>query len=67
MEADLSGIIVGLDIGSAFIRVAIGELDLDNNIKIIGASKTPSKGVNNGVIINSGAVEACIKEALESA
>ncbi|MBP5695025.1 MAG: cell division protein FtsA [Treponema sp.] len=63
----MSGIIVGLDIGSSFIRVAIGELDLDNNIKIIGAAKAPSKGVNNGVIINSSAVEACVKEALDSA
>lgn len=63
----MSGIIVGLDIGSAFIRVAIGELDFDNNIRIIGVAKSPSKGVNNGVIINSSAVEACVKEALGAA
>jgi len=67
LEADLSGIIVGLDIGSTFIRVAIGELDFDNNIKIIGASKSPAKGVNKGVIINSSAVESCVKEAMDSA
>lgn len=63
----MSGIIVGLDIGSANIRVAVGELEEDGGIKIIGISKVPSKGVNNGVIINSSAVESCVKDALEEA
>ena len=41
--------VVGLDIGTCFIRVAIGELDADNNIEIIGLAKRPSQGLRNGV------------------
>ncbi len=63
----MSNIIVGLDIGTTFIRVAIGELFSDDRLKIIAVSKVPSKGVTDGVILNTSVVEAAIKEAIEEA
>lgn len=59
--------VVGLDIGTCFIRVAIGELDADNNIEIIGLAKRPSQGLRNGVIVNIDAAMNAIRETVEEA
>ena len=63
----MSGIIVGLDIGTNNIRVVIGETDADNKIEIIGVAKKPSQGLRNGVIVNIDAAMTAIKETVEAA
>lgn len=63
----MTDVIVGLDIGTSNIRVAIGEITEDDNIQIVGLSTIPSNGVRNGTIINIEAVIASIKEAVEIA
>ena len=57
----MSGIIVGLDIGTNNIRAVIGETNADNKIEIIGVAKRPSQGLRNGVIVNIDAAMAAIK------
>jgi len=63
----LSGIIVGLDIGTNNIRVVIGETDAENKIEVIGVAKRPSQGLRNGVIVNIDAAMTAIKETVEAA
>ena len=63
----MSNFIVGLDIGTSAIRVVIGEVDDDKNLKIKGVSKCPSKGLRNGVIVNIDAAMSVIKDAVEKA
>ncbi|MGN0730129.1 cell division protein FtsA [Treponema sp.] len=59
--------IVGLDIGTCWIRTVIAEVNANNEIEIIGISKKPSQGVRNGVIVNIDATRNVIKEAVEAA
>ncbi|WP_315326965.1 cell division protein FtsA, partial [Treponema socranskii] len=59
--------IVGLDIGTNHIRVAIGELNDSGGIEIAGTASRKSAGLRNGVIVNIEDAAAAIKEAVESA
>ena len=63
----MSTFIVGLDIGTSFIRCAIGELNEENKVEIIGLAKSPSQGLRNGVIVNIDAAMNVIKETVEAA
>ncbi len=63
----LSGIIVGLDIGTSNIRAVIGQTDADGDLEIIGASKRPSQGLRNGVIVNIDAAMTAIRDTVEAA
>lgn len=63
----MSNIVVGLDIGTTFIKAVIGELDEDNNVSVIGFSKKPSQGLRNGVIVNIDAAVAAINSAIDAA
>ena len=61
----MSGTVVGLDIGTSFIKVAIGEINANTNeFEIISVAKYPSQGLRNGVIVNIDAVTECIKNAI---
>jgi len=60
-------IIVGLDIGTSVIRVAIGEVDDDNNLHIVATSAQKSAGLRNGVIVNIEDAKDAIKQAIEAA
>ncbi|MCH5288880.1 MAG: cell division protein FtsA [Treponema sp.] len=62
----MSDIIVGLDIGTSFIRVVIAEVH-DGGVEIIGVAKRSSTGLRNGVIVNIEATIECIKQAVEAA
>ena len=59
--------IVGLDIGTNHIRVAIGELNDSGGIEIAGTASRKSAGLRNGVIVNIEDAAAAIKEAVENA
>ncbi len=60
--------IVGLDIGTSVIRVAIGELDPETgNIQIAGTASRKSAGLRNGVIVNMEEVKTAIKEVIDAA
>ncbi|MCR5187814.1 MAG: cell division protein FtsA [Treponema sp.] len=60
--------IVGLDIGTSEIRVAIGEIDPETgNIQIAGTASRKSAGLRNGVIVNIEDAKNAIKEAVDAA
>jgi len=61
-------IVVGLDIGSTTIRVAVGQRNIeDNEIHIIGAAEHPAEGINKGVITSIEDAISSISAALEKA
>ncbi len=59
-------IITGLDIGSNLIKVAVAQIQAeDNSINIIGASEYPSRGIVGGNIVSTEDVVNSISSALE--
>ena len=60
-------IVVGLDIGTSVIRVAIGEVDENGVLQIIATSAQKSAGMRNGIIVNIEDAKDAIKEAIEAA
>ncbi|WP_318721397.1 cell division protein FtsA [Treponema sp.] len=63
----MTDIIVGLDIGTSNIRVAIGEVIDENTVEIMGLAKKPSSGIRNGTVINIEAAIEAIKDTIEAA
>ncbi|MGC8893256.1 MAG: cell division protein FtsA [candidate division WOR-3 bacterium] len=55
--------ILGLDLGSGFIRCVAGELR-DGRVFINGAAQVPSRGIRGGVIVNMDRATAVIKAAV---
>ena len=61
----MNDIIVGLDIGTSFIRCVIGQVDEDEHLSIIGESQIPSPGLVEGNIVNLNAMADAIRSAVE--
>lgn len=59
--------IVGLDVGTSFIRVAIGVENEYDKIEIVGTAQRKSAGLRNGVIVNIEDAMTAIKETIELA
>src|SRR6056297_824429 len=64
-------IITGLDIGSNTIRVVVGQVAQDNHnrdtIQVIGASETPSSGIEKGIVTSIEDAVSSISTALDQA
>lgn len=60
-------IIVGLDIGTTKIACFIGKRADDGRVKILGFGRTPSKGVEHGVVKNIKSTSESICKAVEDA
>ncbi len=70
MRKDQNNLVVGLDIGSAAVRLVVGQLiyDEDNrgiDLQILGAADVPSAGVHKGVISSIEDVVSAISACLE--
>jgi len=63
----VSDIIVGLDIGSSFVRTVVGEVTENDTVQIIGIGKTPSPGLRNGTVVNIESTMQAIKKSIEDA
>lgn len=63
----MSDAIVGLDIGTSFVRAVLGEFTEDERLEITGVGKVPSKGIRNGVIVNIETTMQAVTEAVEAA
>lgn len=59
--------VVGLDIGTSCIRVAIGDYDENGVFRIFGTSSEKSIGLRNGNIVNIEAASNTIRKAIENA
>ncbi len=73
MKKDTHNLIAGLDIGTAAVRIAVGQLTArdedgrDLELQILGAAEVPAKGVQRG-LVNSiddvvSSVSACLEDA----
>ncbi|CAL4321224.1 Cell division protein FtsA [Buchnera aphidicola (Protaphis terricola)] len=60
-------LIVGLEVGTTKVVTLVGEIQIDNTIKIIGIGICPSKGIEKGRIINLDLVVSCIKKSIYQA
>jgi len=61
-------IVTGLDVGSAYIRVAVCELAKnDKNPKILALTKVESRGLRRGYVINVDETTTVIKQAIKEA
>src|SRR5690349_13034529 len=64
---DNNEIIVGLDIGTTKICVIVGRRNEYGKIDILGMGKSPSEGVNRGVVTNIQKTVNSIQAAVEQA
>ncbi len=60
-------ILVGLDIGTSFVRCAICEVDQRGEWNIIGLGNSPSQGIKKGTVVDIESTAHCIEEAVEQA
>lgn len=63
---DKARFVVGLDIGSNFVRAAIGEMTHDG-IRVVGYGEAPSDGMRRGVVSDINAPCSAIDHALAAA
>ncbi len=67
MRTETKDIIVGLDIGTSKVVVAVAELKPDGRLQVIGLGQTSSEGLRRGVVVNIEATVQSIRRALEEA
>ncbi|MBR1405229.1 MAG: cell division protein FtsA [Treponema sp.] len=62
----MSNTVVGLDIGTSFVRAVIGTVNDDKSVEIIDVAKKASSGfLRNGTIVNIEAAKQCIHEVID--
>jgi len=67
MRTESKDIIVGLDVGTSKVVVAVAEFNPDGPFKIIGLGQSASEGLRRGVVVNIEATVQSIRRALEEA
>lgn len=67
MRSDSKDLIVGLDIGTSKVVVAVAEVLPDGRFQVIGLGQADSNGLRKGVVINIEATVQSIRRALEEA
>lgn len=67
MRAETKDLIVGLDIGTSKVAVAVAELLADGRFQVIGLGQSASEGLRKGVVVNIEATVRSIRRALEEA
>jgi len=60
-------LVVGLDIGTSKISVAVGEITPDNQLSIVGVGNQPSRGMDKGGVNDLNLVIQSIKRAINEA
>jgi len=59
--------IIGLDVGTSNIKIAVAENRSPNEVHIIGVAQTPSAGLRRGYVIDQEAVSQAIRHAVKEA
>ncbi len=59
--------VVGLNIGTTSVSIAVGEVLPDGRINIVGVGTSPSRGLRKGVVINIEATVESISQAVSQA
>ena len=60
-------LVVGLDIGTSKISVAVGEITPENRISIVGVGNQPSRGMDKGGVNDLNLVIQSIQRAINEA
>ena len=60
-------LVVGLDIGTSKISVAVGEITLDNQLSIVGVGNQPARGMDKGGVNDLNLVIQSIQRAINEA
>ena len=60
-------LIVGLDIGTSFIKAIVGIINEDNEIDFLGVGRSKSLGMKRGVVIDISATVQSIEKSVEEA
>ncbi len=63
----MTEVIVGLDIGTSYVRAVIGEITEEKELLVVGLGSAPSTGVKKGQIVNIESTMKSIKAAIEEA
>lgn len=64
----MSRVVVGLDIGTSFVKAVIGNVNDDNSVVLADVAKQPSAGfLRNGTIVNIEAAAKCISAVIDEA
>ena len=66
-RTDSKDLIVGLDVGTSKVVVAVAELLPDSRYQVIGIGQARSEGLRKGVVVNIEATVHSIRRALEEA
>jgi cell division protein FtsA len=67
MKADNKDLIVGVDIGTSKVVVAVAEVLSDGRFQLIGLGQANSEGLRKGVVVNIEATVQSIRKAVEEA
>jgi len=67
MRTETKDLIVGLDIGTSKVVVAVAEVSPDSRFQVIGLGQARSEGLRKGVVVNIEATVQSIRRALEEA
>ncbi len=60
-------IVVGLEIGTTKVCVAVADLRPDGSLKVLGFGQSPSLGVRKGEIVHLESVHKCVRDAVADA
>ena len=60
-------LVVGLDIGTSKISVAVGEITPDNQLSIVGVGNQPARGMDKGGVNDLNLVIQSIQRAINEA
>ena len=64
----IRNISIGIDMGSATIRVVVGQMSKgEKNPKIIGVGEAPASGMRHGYVVNLGEAVSSVKSAVQAA
>ncbi len=62
----LTNIIIGLDIGTSFVRAVVGVINEDYSVEILSVAKKPSSGfLRHGAIVNIESTKNVIKQVID--
>lgn len=67
MAKDYKDLVVGVDIGTAKVMVAVAEVLAGGELKLAGFGLAPSHGLKRGVVVNIDATVQSIQQALKEA
>jgi cell division protein FtsA len=67
MAKDYKDLVVGLDIGTSKVMVAVAEVTSDGTLQLAGLGVAPTQGLKRGVVVNIDATVQSISQALREA